>query len=272
MVEHRKGLNRMLFWLYAGQGTWPSAFRWALLAFDLFTITLFLVHPLQAWRDNTPGAAGIWLAIDIFIATVITLDFLARLYIERHKWRFFLRIMNVVDLLVVATFIIPTFAQNLVFLRILRAVRLVRAFEYLDEKHNISRWLRINSFVIAKLVNLLVFLFIATALVFVNQVPINDKIQTYLDALYFTVGTLTTTGFGDIVMQGTWGRWIAIIMMVLGITLFLQLIRAIAIGDKSRIPCPACALALHDRDAAHCKRCGASLFPGHERPEMEGDG
>ena len=51
--------------------------------------------------------------------------------------------------------------------------------------------------------------------------------------------------------------------MVLGVTLFLQLIRAIAVGDKLRHPCPACRLPLHDRDAAHCKRCGANLF-GHE--------
>lgn len=266
MVEHRKGLNRMLFWLYAGQGKWPSAFRWAMLVFDLFTIALFLIHPLQSWRDGMPGAAGVWLAVDVFIATVITLDFLARLYIERHKLRFFLRIMNIVDLLVVATFVIPTFAQNLVFLRVLRAVRLVRAFEYLDEKHNVSKWLRVNSFVVSKLVNLLVFVFIATALVFVNQVSRNDEIATYLDALYFTVGTLTTTGFGDIVMQGTFGRWIAIAMMVLGVSLFLQLIRAIAIGDKMQRKCPACSLGMHDRDAAHCKRCGADLFEGGTDP------
>jgi voltage-gated potassium channel len=244
----------------------PAAFRWSMLAFDLFTIALFLVHPLQSWRDGTAGAEAIWLAVDIFIATVITLDFLARLYIERDKMRFFLRIMNVVDLLVVATFVIPTFAQNLVFLRVLRAVRLVRAFEYLDQKHDVSKWLHVNSFVVSKLVNLLVFVFIATALVFVSQVSQNEKIENYLDALYFTVGTLTTTGFGDIVMQGTFGRWIAIGMMVLGVSLFLQLIQAIAVGDKLRHHCPACRLPLHDRDAAHCKRCGAELFENHVKP------
>jgi voltage-gated potassium channel len=261
MVEHRKGLNRILFWLYSGQGKWPSAFRWAMLVFDLATIALFLVHPLLSWRDGNPASTGVWLFVDLFVAIVITLDFLARLYIERYKWRFFLRVMNVVDLLVVATLVIPTFAQNLVFLRVLRAVRLVRAFEYFDEKHDVSKWLHLNSFVVSKLVNLLVFVFIATALVFVTQVNRNEKIESYLDALYFTVGTLTTTGFGDIVMQGTWGRWIAIVMMVLGVSLFLQLIQAIAVGDKLRRPCPACSLSMHDRDAAHCRRCGANLYP-----------
>jgi hypothetical protein len=49
--------------------------------------------------------------------------------------------------------------------------------------------------------------------------------------------------------------------MVLWVTLFLQPIRAIAVWDKARHSCWACHLPLHDRDAAHCKRRGANLFP-----------
>lgn len=265
MVEHRKGLNRLLFWLYSGTGKWPGVFRWSMLVFDLVTIGLFLVHPAISWHGGDEVTTGIWLVIDILIAIVITLDLLARFYIERHKLRFFLRISNLADIVVAATLLVPFVAQNMVFLRVFRVVRLVRAFEFLDHQHVASKWLHYNSFVVSKVVNLVVFVFIVTALVFVNQHNTNEKIETYLDALYFTVGTLTTTGFGDITMQGTLGRMIAIVMMVLGVTLFLQLIRAIAIGDKLRHECPACKLHLHDRDAAHCKRCGANLYPEAEK-------
>lgn len=268
MVEHRKGLNRFLFWLYSGQGKWPSAFRWSMLVFDLFTIGIFLVHPLVSWHDGVTELTGFLLYLDIFIAVVIGLDFLARFYIERHKWRFFLRATNIADLLVVATLILPIFAQNLIFLRVLRVVRLVRAYEYLDQKHTFSKWLHVNSFVVSKVVNLIVFVFIMTAVVYVNQVNQNESMATYLDALYFTITSLTTTGYGDLVLVGAAGRWISIAVMVFGVTLFLQLIRAIAIGDKVREPCPACRLTLHDRDAAHCKRCGADLYV--ERKEAAG--
>jgi voltage-gated potassium channel len=268
MVEHRKGLNRTLFWLYSGQGKWPSAFRWSMLVFDLFTIALFLVHPLVSWNDGETEATGIWLYIDIFIAAVIGLDFLARLYIERNKFRFFLNPINLADLAVLATLIVPIIAQNLIFLRVLRVLRLVRAYEYLDQKNAFAKWLHFNSFVVSKVVNLIVFVFIMTAVVYVSQVRVNEKIVTYLDALYFTVTSLTTTGYGDLVLVGTGGRWISIIVMVLGVSLFIQLIRAIAIGDKIREPCPACRLSLHDRDAAHCKRCGADLYA--ERKEAAG--
>jgi len=260
MVEHRKGLNRALFWLYSGTGKWPSIFRWTMLVFDLVTIALFLIHPAISWHHGVEESVGVWLAVDIFIAAVIALDLAARFYIERHKLRFFLRLTNLADLVVAATLIVPFVAQNMVFLRVFRVVRLVRAFEFLDQRHSFSKWLHYNSFVVSKVVNLIVFIFIVSALVFVNQVGHNEKIETWLDALYFTIGTLTTTGFGDITMQGTLGRWLAIVTMVLGVTLFLQLIRAIAIGDKIHHECPACSLAMHERDAAHCRRCGANLF------------
>ena len=264
MHEHRRGLNRTLFWLYSGQGRWPSIFRWSMLVFDLFSIVLFLFHPSISWHGEERLTNGVWVLIDLFIALLITLDLAARFYIERYKARFFLRITNLANLVVSATLLIPFVAENLVFLRVFRVVRLVRAFEFLDRQHIVSKWLHYNSFVVSKVVNLIVFVFIVTALVYVDQHGQNEKIQNYLDALYFTMSTLTTTGFGDITMQGTTGRWLSVIMMVLGVSLFLQLIRAIAIGDKLRHDCPACELAMHDRDAAHCKRCGANLFPEGE--------
>lgn len=264
MHEHRKGLNRALFWLYAGHGGIPATFRWSMLVFDIVTIGIFIFHPLVSWHDGVEAATGLWLWIDIAIAAVITLDFLARFYIERHKWRFFKRWSNLADLVVVATLLLPIFLQNLVFLRVLRVLRLVRAFEYIHREHHASEWLHRNSFVISKLVNLVVFVFVVTALVFVTQVKQNPDITSYLDALYFTVGTLTTVGLGDITLPDTLGRWITIGIMVLGVTLFLQLVRAIAVGDKMRRECPACRLTLHERDAAHCRRCGANLFPEGE--------
>jgi voltage-gated potassium channel len=261
MHEHRKGLNRALFWLYSGHGRWPTFFRWSMLAFDLLTISLFLIHPAISWHAGVEGTTGIWLAIDLFIAVIITLDLAARFYIERNKFRFFLRPTNLADLVVAATLLVPFVAQNLVFLRVFRVVRLVRAFEFIDRQHFASQWLHYNSFIVSKVVNLIVFVFIVTAFVFVDQSRRNPEILTYLDALYFTLSTLTTTGFGDITLQGTFGRWLSIVMMVLGVTLFLQLIRAIAVGDKIRHECPACSLHLHENDAAHCRRCGANLFP-----------
>lgn len=107
--------------------------------------------------------------------------------------------------------------------------------------------------------NLFVFIFIMTALVFETQVGTNPQIHNYIDALYFTITALTTTGFGDITLEGTTGRTLAILIMIFGVSLFIRLIQTVFRPRKVRFTCPDCSLLLHDIDAVHCKHCGHLL-------------
>jgi voltage-gated potassium channel len=43
----------------------------------------------------------------------------------------------------------------------------------------------------------------------------------YWEALYLTIQTVTTVGFGDIVVRTDWGRFILFILMVSGVSLML---------------------------------------------------
>jgi Ion channel len=74
----------------------------------------------------------------------------------------------------------------------------------------------------------------------------NDQIKNYVDALYFTITALTTTGFGDITLPGTLGRIISVVIMVCGVTLFLKLARALFQPRKVRFhrPCPQMGASL----------------------------
>jgi voltage-gated potassium channel len=74
----------------------------------------------------------------------------------------------------------------------------------------------------------------------------NPNIANYADALYFTVTALTTTGFGDITLPGTAGRLITIVIMIFGVTLFLNLARVLFSPSKVRFDCPDCGLQRHD--------------------------
>ncbi|MEQ3649627.1 ion transporter [Hyphomonas sp.] len=250
MKHERKGLNRTLFWLYEGHGRWPFLFRWAMLAFDFITIGYFLWAPFDQ-RDRTH------VAIDYVIGGVIAADLVARFYIARHRWNFVMRPINIADLVVVVTMFAPLLVSNFAFLRVLRAVRAIRAFTFIKRVKVITPFFQRHERVIDKVTNLLVFVFIMAALVYSTQVGINDGIHTYIDALYFTVTSLTTTGYGDVLMVGPGGRLLAIIVMGLGLTLFLQLLRTIVDPrDKVEQECEECGLRLHERDAVHCKHCG----------------
>ena len=98
-----------------------------------------------------------------------------------------------------------------------------------------------------------------TGIVYETQHWTNPQIANYVDALYFTVTALTTTGFGDITLAGTLGRLISVIIMIFGVTLFLNLARTLFQPRKVRFECPNCGLQRHDLDAVHCKACGQVL-------------
>ena len=253
VVSERKGLNRQLFWLYEGHGRGPYFFRLALLAFDALTIAYFLWAPFRGDGVSHPIA-------DYFIGGVIALDLWARFYIAQPKRKFWRRFYNWADMIVVISMLAPLFSQNLAFLRLLRAVRIIRAFTLLQRMKGVSTYLKRHEAIFDRVTNLIVFVFLMAGLVYVLQKETNPGIENYVDALYFTVTSLTTTGYGDILMEGVWGRLLAVLIMVLGLTLFLRLLRAIALpGDKVDYPCQACGLTRHDPDAIHCKHCGERL-------------
>lgn len=70
---------------------------------------------------------------------------------------------------------------------------------------------------------------------------------------------MTTTGYGDILLPGLWGKLTSVVIMLAGVTLFIRLGQAIFRPHKVWHPCPQCGLQRHDPDAVHCKACGYML-------------
>ena len=159
----------------------------------------------------------------------------------------------------IVSLVLPALIGNLLFLRVLRALRLFQSYHVLADLREISPFFRDHEEVIEAIINLVVFIFVISAVVFVLQVRTNPGITNYVDALYYTVSTVTTTGFGDIVMNDPAGRLLAVAIMVVGVTLFLRLVRAAFRSGFRRYECQQCGLDAHDHDAAHCKRCGREI-------------
>ena len=236
--------------LYTGASKAATRFRYGLIVFDILTIAFFII---TAPDHPTPFI----LAADFLIGLVILADFLARLWIAPNKVSMLRQLYTLADILVILTLLLaPFIPANLSFLRVLRALRLLHSYHVLRDLRRETVFFRRNEEVIVACVNLGVFIFLTTALVFVLQHNSNPDIVTYIDALYFTVATLTTTGFGDITMTGDVGRLLAVFIMVVGVALFLRLAQTVFRTQKTRYTCPDCGLTRHDPDAVHCKHCG----------------
>ncbi len=251
-AKRRPGPRARLKFLYEGNNRAARLFRYGMLGFDLATVAFFLV---TAAVDEAP-----WIvALDLVIALVILADLVVRIVIDDRPVRYLLTVATAADILVVVSLLLPAFIDNLGFLRVLRAVRLLRSYHLLRDLRKDSRFFCRNEDVIVRATNLAVFIFVVTSVVFVTQNDINPKIATYIDALYFTITTLTTTGFGDITLEGPAGRLLAVFIMVIGVSLFLRLLQAIFRPHKVQHECADCGLFLHDPDAVHCKHCGNVL-------------
>ncbi len=238
--------------LYHGTEPTARAFRFALLTFDVATIAFFIGSSLI---DDQP-----WIYVaDAIIAVIIAVDLFVRWWISYNRVRFFAQFTTWADIIVIITLILPTLLQSYLFLRVLRALRLLRSYRVLADLRDEFSFFKRNEEIIQSTVNLLVFVFIMTALVYVFQVNTNDKITNYIDALYFTVTALTTTGFGDITLEGNSGRLLSIVILLFGVGLFLRLVQTIFRPSRVAYECPDCGLKRHDADAVHCKHCGKTL-------------
>lgn len=256
-------MKKDLHHLYHGHDIKARAFRFAILAFDVTTIVFFIGSSLV---HDEP-----WIyAVDAAIALFIIADLAARFWIEppRQRVRMLHQLATWADIVVIITLLLPTIMESFLFLRVLRALRLLRSYRVLADLRDEFAFFRRNEEVIQSIVNLAVFVFVMTALVYVFQVRTNPKITNYIDALYFTVTALTTTGFGDITLEGTSGRLLSIVILLIGVSLFLRLVQTIFRPPHVTYECPDCGLKRHDTDAVHCKHCGRLL---HIATEGESD-
>jgi voltage-gated potassium channel len=235
--------------LYDGSSRRAVRFRYGLLAFDLITIIFVIVSSFYLGNPIVE-------ALDVVFGLLILADFAARLFISRSIFGELVHPLGIADVIVILSFLVPTPGENFGFLRVVRALRLFRSYRLISRLQRDFPFFRRNQDAVFSVVNLFVFILIMTALVHATQIGRNPDIKNYADALYFTVTTLTTTGFGDITMEDTAGRLLAVLIMIFGVSLFIRLAQTLFRPTKVHFECPDCGLTRHDADAVHCKHCG----------------
>ena len=237
--------------LYHGHSQPAVRFQATVLLVDLAIIAFFVASPLL--REND---AFLW--IDYSVAALLGLDLIARGLATTNMKRWLRQFPVIFDIFILATLLVPALLINLGFLRIMRLWTLTRTSTFW--KPLLRRNLGLYREQIQATINLLVFLFMVTGFVYTAFADRGgDRISSYIDALYFTVATVTTTGFGDITLPGTSGKLASIVIMIIGISLFVRLAQAIFRPAKVQFPCPQCGLQKHEPDAVHCKACGHLL-------------
>jgi voltage-gated potassium channel len=244
-------LRARLCELYEGQTPEAVRFRLWVIAIDFLLIGFFIAAP---FLRNTPA----FLVVDYLVAFVLALDMAGRALSRPSLAAWIRKPIVWVDLFVLATLLFPQWLFNLAFLRVLRLWSLLHSeffWSTVGRRYDDTRWEDTTK----ALATLVTFIFVSTGFVYAGFARTHPGIGGYVDALYFTVTTLTTTGYGDITLPGTWGRLLTVVIMISGITLFVRVAQTLMRPFKVRFQCPTCGLLRHDPDAVHCKACGEML-------------
>ena len=90
--------------------------------------------------------------------------------------------------------------------------------------------------------------------------------------IYWTIVTITTVGFGDIIPQTTLGQFIASFTMILGYAIIAVPtgIVTVEMGNQknNHKKCPKCYAEGHDKDARFCRHCGQALNANSKQADI----
>jgi len=240
--------------LYFGHTQSAVRFQGVLLALDVLIIGFFIGSQFilqQPWFWIVDAAIAVFLSVDLF-ARLFALGSVRRWLKYPTTW---------VDLVVLATLLFPTVLHNWGFLRILRLWTLVRSERFWNV---LARGRYDETYVedLTKAIStLVVFIFLATGVaqaLFLGQHP---KLNNFIDAMYFVVTSLTTTGYGDITVDTAAGRLFSIVLMIAGISLFFSIAQKAFAPHQKIARCSGCGIDRHALDARHCRGCGEELEP-----------
>ncbi len=202
--------------------------------------------------------------LDKGILLVFAIEYLLRFWCAENKFRYFFSLYSIIDLFAVFPFLIGVF--NISFIRVFRWFRILRLVRFIEGKTIVGYITREDSVIFARiLLTLFIIIFVYAGLIYQVEHSKNPGIfGTFLDAVYFSVATMTTVGFGDVTPMTQMGRLLTILMILTGVVVIPWQLgdlvkRLVKTENQVSIPCPTCQLVLHDIDAQFCKNCGTKL-------------
>jgi len=177
-----------------------------------------------AGTDNSREGYLFFLWSERVVAGIFTIEYLVRWFYSKDRWKYLTSPMGLVDLVAVvpfyAGFLVP--AQYLRLVRTLRILRLFKIYRYNDAlKSFVSSFAMIKKELQVIGIAILVLVFVsATAEYEFERVAQPEMFAKYSDALWWSLITLTTVGYGDMFPVTMGGRITALVTLALGLGVF----------------------------------------------------
>lgn len=273
MTPTRALLNRIVFGTDTRAG---RLFDLAVIVCIIASVAAALLASVNTLNQRFHAA---FYAMEWLFTILFTIEYGLRLYASPAPRRqYALSFFGLVDLFA----ILPTYLSLVLpgagYLLVLRLLRVLRIFRILK----LVRFMEDANILVRALVGsrrkILVFLFcvivlnvIFGSLMYVIEGPANGFTSIPV-GIYWAIVTMTTVGYGDISPQTGFGRLLASVAMIAGYAIIAvptgivssELMNEFQNRNREQerdfgMVCQNSGRRGHDRDAQHCKQCGATL-------------
>lgn len=192
-------------------------------------------------------------------------EYLLRIWSAENRLAYFFKLYSLIDLIAVSPILLG--ATGIGFIRVLRWFRILRLVRFFEGRTIFGYVSSEDSAIFARILfTLFSIIFVFSGLIYQVENPKNpESFNTFLDAFYFSVVTMSTVGFGDVTPISEAGRALTVLMILTGIALIPTQLgdlfkRLVKTANQVEILCSGCGLRFHDTDAQFCKRCGDRLL------------
>ena len=268
--DEKKGIKHFFYWWLESEN---NPLRWII---DIsLTLVIFLsIFVIVAEISIAPRISTSLIWLNFICLAIFTLEYLLRFWINTdflfeartvgiwraiyHKFKWMLKPMSMVDLLSIIP-ALPVLRSFRLF-RMIRLVRLLRLFKlgrYVGGG-SFTREIKKRAFeiIIVAITTFAIILFSAIFLFCIEKPAGNEGIKTIWDAIWWSVVTSTTVGYGDIYPVTTLGRIIAIFPMFAGVGMAGAMTAIITGMIVSRIDALKSGKILQTNQSNHLLFCG----------------
>ena len=178
---------------------------------------LSLVNLVLVWALRDPATQTVVRTVDLLLGIVFLADFGVRLRRAPSRWGSFLRQFGWADLL--ASLPLPQI-KVLRVLRLVRVIRLLRRYGAANIGRRLASDRAGSALFTLLLIGVLVLEFGSLGMLRLEHAQPDANITTASDALWYTIVTMSTVGYGDTHPVGTPGRALGVGVIVVGVGIF----------------------------------------------------